>query len=391
MKITRVETILLSAMPSAPIRWSGGEIAVVQAALIQVHTDEGITGLGEPYFGILAAEAVRGIVESLEPLLLGQDPMKVTFLLHRMRSLTLFWARVGAAMSVIGAIEIALWDIVGKCRNLPVYELLGGKLHEKLPLYASGGLERPLEELSEEMQGYKARGLKAVKVRIGMGLKRDTKKLETIRKTLGPDFTIMVDAVQGHNPQPWTSTEAIEVGKAIQPLDIRWFEEPCGATDYEGYARVRDHVAIPIAGGESTTSLDEFKHFFDAGSLDIVQPDTAHSGGIIECQKIASLAETYGVEVVLHSWASAVTLAPNYHLAFATPNCRILEYPTWGYPLIEELFMEPLRIEDGFVYPPTAPGLGVQLTDEIRAKYPFRKGLGARMGKSQPAGSSRQK
>jgi L-alanine-DL-glutamate epimerase-like enolase superfamily enzyme len=383
MKITQVETVLLSSPPSRPVRWSGGEISIVQASLIQIHTDENVTGLGEPYLGILAPEAVRGIVESLEPLLLGEDPTRISFLLHKMQSLTFFWARVGAGMSVIGALETALWDILGKVRGLPVYELLGGKVHEKLPLYASGGLEKPFEEITEEMHRYQARGLKAVKVRIGMGLKRDVKKLETVRQAVGLDFTIMVDAVQGHNPQPWTAKEAIQVGKALEPLNIAWFEEPCGATDYEGYARVRDNISIPIAGGESTTSLADFKRFFDAASLDIAQPDTAHSGGVIECQKIAALAQSYGVGVALHSWASAVTLAPNYHLALATPNCRILEYPTWGYPLIEELFVDPLRIEDGFVYPPEAPGLGVELTDEIRAKYAFRKGLGATMRKHQ--------
>lgn len=383
MKITRVETVLLSATPSVPIRWSGGEISIVQASLIQVHTDEDVTGLGEPYLGILAPEAVRGIVESIEPLLIGEDPTQISSLLHKMQTLTLFWARNGAGMSVIGAIETALWDILGKYRGLPVYELLGGQVHERLPVYASGGLERPIDEIVQEMKRYRSQGLRAVKVRIGMGLQRDINKIEKIRETLGPDFTIMVDAVQGHNPQPWTANQAIQVGLALQPLSIRWFEEPCAATDYEGYARVRDHISIPIAGGESSTSIHEFKRFFDAASLDIAQPDTAHSGGIIECQKIAALAHIYGVEVALHSWASAVTLAPNYHLAFATPNCRILEYPTWGYPLIEELFVEPLRIEDGFVHPPTTPGLGVKLTDEIRKKYPFQKGLGARMRKSQ--------
>ena len=383
MKITKVETVLLSATPSVPIRWSGGEISVVHASLIQVHTDEGINGLGEPYIGMMAPEAVRGIVESLEPLLVGENPTQVSFLLQKMQTLSFFWARVGAGLSVIGAIETALWDILGKARGLPVYELLGGKVHEKLPIYASGGLERPLDEIREEMNQYKTRGLTAVKVRIGMGLERDIKKIETIRETLGSDFTIMVDAVQGHNPQPWSAREAIKVGKALEPLHIHWFEEPCGATDYEGYARVRDHVSIPIAGGESLTSVGDFRRIFDAGALDIAQPDTAHSGGIIEVQKIAILAQSFNVDVALHSWASAVTLAPNYHLAFATPNCRIVEYPSWNYPLIEELFVEPLRIENGFVYPPKIPGLGVHLTDEIRAKYSFRKGLGAKMGKNR--------
>jgi L-alanine-DL-glutamate epimerase-like enolase superfamily enzyme len=367
------------------IRWSGGVLSTVHASLVQVHTDEGVTGLGETYAGIFAPHAVRGIVESLEPLLVGEDPTQVSALFHKMYSKTLFWGRVGAGMSVIGAIETALWDILGKVRGLPVYELLGGKAHQKLPLYASGGLERPLDQLAEEMREYRRDGFQAVKVRIGMGPSRDLKKLECVRDALGSDMQLMVDAVQGHNPEPWSAAQAIQAGLAMQRFGVRWFEEPCAATDYSGYAQVRRQTPIPIAGGESSTSIHEFRHFFDAGALDIVQPDTSHSGGIIECRKIAALAESYGVEVALHSWASSVVLAGNYHLAFATPNCRILEYPTWGYPLRDELFVEPLRIENGFLRPPTAPGLGVELTDEVRRKYAFREEAGTVMQRAEPA------
>ncbi len=379
MKITGIETVLLSAQPSEPIRWSGGVIRCVHAALVEVHTDEGLTGLGETYTGIFAPHAVPGIVRSLEPLLVGEDPTQVAPLYHKMRSKTLFWARVGAGISVIGAIETALWDILGKVRGAPVYELLGGKVHEQLPVYASGGLEKPIEETVQEMLEYKRQGLKAVKVRIGMGLEKDVIKVRQVREALGPDVVLMVDAVQGHNPSPWSAGEAVRVGRALEPFDVYWFEEPCAATDYAGYAHVRHHLTIPVAGGESSTSIHEFRRFFEASALDIVQPDTAHAGGIIECQKVAALAESYGVRVALHSWASSVVLAPNYHLAFATPGCSFLEYPTWGYPLRDELFIEPLRIVDGCLYPPSAPGLGIELRNEVRRKYAFRDETGVTM------------
>ncbi len=379
MKITRVETILLSAQPEQEIRWSGGVLSTVHAALVQVHTDDGVTGLGETYAGIFAPQAVRGVVETFEPLLVGEDPADVARLFQKVYSKTLFWGRTGVGISTLGAIETALWDIRGKTLGAPVYELLGGKVHQKLPLYASGGLERPLEEIIGEMQGYRRAGLKAVKIRVGMGLARDVAKVRAVREAIGPDMSLMVDAVQGHNPEPWTAAEAVRAGLALRDLDIRWFEEPCAATDYAGYAHVRRHVPIPIAGGESSTSIHEFRNFFEAGALDIVQPDVAHAGGILECRKIAALAQSYGVEVAFHSWSSSIVLAGNYHLAFATPNCRVLEYPTWGYPLRDELFEEPLRIEDGYLYPPTAPGLGVRISEEIRRKYAFREAPGVRM------------
>ncbi|MCL4402445.1 MAG: mandelate racemase/muconate lactonizing enzyme family protein [Acidobacteria bacterium] len=387
MKITSLETILLSVPPPEPIRWSGGVLTMIHASLIEVRTDEGITGLGEPYLGIFAPEATRGIVEALAPLVVGEDPTDVAGVYHRLRAKTLFWARNGAGLSVIGAIETALWDILGKVRGLPVYELLGGKVHQRLPVYASGGLDKSLDQTVDEMKRYRAQGLKAVKVRVGMGLRLDVPKIERVRKAIGPDMDLMVDAVQGHNPEPWSASQAIEVARALEPYRIRWFEEPCGATDYAGYAQVRHHTPIAVAGGESSVSAAEFRNFFEAGALDIVQPDTSHAGGIIETRRIAELAASYGVGVALHSWASSALLAPNYHLAFALPNCRILEYPTWGYPLIEELFVEPLRIENGYVLPPAGPGLGIHIPGEVRAKYPFRGGPGAVMQRMAESGS----
>jgi L-alanine-DL-glutamate epimerase-like enolase superfamily enzyme len=386
VKITGLETVLLTVPPPEPVRWSGGVLSAVHASLFLVHTDEGITGLGEPYLGIFAPEAARGIAEALTPLILGEDPTQINGVLHNLRARTLFWARNGAGLAVIGAIETALWDILGQARGRPVWELLGGLAHERMPLYASAGLDKPIEETVREMQRYRALGLPAVKVRVGFGLKKDVTRIERVREAIGPEMDLMVDAVQGHNPEPWSAAQAIELARAIEPYRIRWFEEPCGATDYAGYAQVRRHTAIAVAGGESSVSVGEFQRFFDAGALDIVQPDTAHAGGIVECRRIAEMAGAYGVGVAFHSWASAAVLASNYHLAFATPNCRILEYPTWGYPLIQDLFVEPLRIEDGYVYPPAAPGLGIRLPREIREKYPFRGGLGAVMGRGAGQG-----
>src|SRR5262249_33195075 len=148
---------------------------------------------------------------------------------------------------------------------------------------------------------------------------------------------------------------------------------------YAGYAHVRRRLSIPISGGESSTAIHEFRNFFQAGALDIVQPDVAHAGGILECRKIAALAQNYGVGVAPHSWSSSVCLAGNYHFAFATPNCAHLESPPGGSPLREGLFVEPLRIVDGYAYPPTAAGLGVALTTEIRRKYAFNPESGAVM------------
>ncbi len=371
MRITRLEPVLLSAKPTEEIRWSGGTLPIIHASIVQVHTDEGITGLGETYVGIFAPLAVKGIIEALEPLVVGEDPMQPLTVYQKLYSKNLFWARNGVGLSVIGAIEMALWDIKGKALGLPVHALLGGTVHNKLPIYASGGLEKPIDELLDEMRRYKDEGFTAIKARIGMGASKDVSKIERVREVLGPDIRLMVDAVQGHNPQPWSAAEAIQVGRELAALNLRWLEEPCAATDYAGYAQVRAKLPIPVAGGESSSSIHEFRNFFQAGALDVAQPDAAHAGGIEECRKIAALAQSYGAEIAFHSWSSSIVLAANYHVAFTTPNCHFLEFPTWGYPLRDELFTRPLRIENGYAYPPDAPGLGVTLDDDLRRKYAF--------------------
>jgi L-alanine-DL-glutamate epimerase-like enolase superfamily enzyme len=267
-----------------------------------------------------------------------------------------------------------LWDIAGKSLGVPVYQLLGGLAHEKLLIYASAGMDKPKEALIEELDEYKRRGFRAVKIRIGHTPDRDRDKVRLAREVLGDQIEVMVDAVQGHNPEPWTSAEAIVVARALEEFRPAWFEEPCGNTDYRGYRRVRQATTIPVAGGESSTTIHEFERFFERHALEVVQPDVTHAGGILECKKIAALAEADSVRLAPHSWGSGAVLAANYHFGFSTPNCWMLEYPTWGFPLRDELLLEPLVIEDGYLYPPTAPGLGIALRQETIDKYPYRPG-----------------
>ncbi|MDA0745251.1 MAG: mandelate racemase/muconate lactonizing enzyme family protein [bacterium] len=375
MKITRVEPILLTVnLPEKyPLRWSGGEARFINCALVRVHTDEGLTGLGDVYgSGFVAGEATAELFRLFGRFLEGRDPRDVAGCFETMYRRNLYWGRSGLAVSVASTIENALWDIAGKAAGQPVHRLLGGLCHEKLPIYASGGLEQPLDELKAEMRDHLARGYKAVKMRIGVNREHDEERVATCREVLGPDVKLMADAVMGHNPTPWTASEAIRTAKALEPYDLFWLEEPCFAADYEGYAHVRQHTTIPISGGESSCMRYEFKHFFDRQALDIAQPDACQAGGILECLKIAAMAETHGVKVAPHAWGTSATVAANLAWAFVAPNTVLAEYPAWHFPLTDELFIEPPRIENGYVYPPTTPGLGIELTQEIEEKYPYR-------------------
>jgi L-alanine-DL-glutamate epimerase-like enolase superfamily enzyme len=195
-----------------------------------------------------------------------------------------------------------------------------------------------------------------------------------VQDALGPGVRLAVDAVQGTNPNPWSAADAIATGRALEDLDLLWYEEPCAAWDVAGYAACRDALDIPIAGGESCTTLDEVRSFLSSGAVDILQPDAAWLGGLLPVLEAGKLAEEAGIDIAVHAWGSAGTVMGNYHAAFAMPSCRWLEYPSQPNPLISVLMTEPLQLQEGRVLAPTAPGLGLRLTPELEAAYPYRPG-----------------
>jgi len=286
-------------------------------------------------------------------------------------------------MSVLSAVEMALWDVNGQALGVPVHRLLGGLAHERLPVYASGGLDQDEESFVRELESYLEAGFDAVKVRIGHGPRRDAAKVALARRTLGDDRQLMVDAVQGHNPNPWRAAEAVAVADALADFGVTWFEEPCAATDYDGYAAVRAKARMAIAGGESSTTIHEFKQFFARGALDIAQPDAAHCGGILEFVRIATLADAAGVRVVPHAWGSGPAVVAHVHAAFAIAACFTVEFPTIHNPLRHELLVEPLAMRDGYLSPPTAPGLGLSLDEGVLDRYPFKPGFEVRMANTR--------
>jgi D-galactarolactone cycloisomerase len=382
MKITRVESVLLSAELAEEhiVRWSGGEMSIANAALVVIHTDEGIQGLGDTYAGgWFYPKAAAAMIEHFEPLLLGEDPRQPVALAEKLRAKSLYWGRVGAAINAISAIENALWDITGKAAGLPVYQLIGGLAHERLMVYASAGLEKSRDAVVAEMEQHLADGFRGVKIRVSTDLERALEKVRLCREVLGPQTKLMVDAVMGSHPAPWDAKTALRFARAIEPYDIAWLEEPCAGDDYAGYATVRAGTSIPIAGGETSFGMGEFMHFLRAGSLDVVQPDACTSGGIVECQRIAIAAAAHGVKVAPHAWGSSATITANLHWAFTQPNVTVQEFPAWGFPMRDALLAEPLDLRDGYLYPPATPGLGVQLTDELRRRFAWREGGGARM------------
>jgi L-alanine-DL-glutamate epimerase-like enolase superfamily enzyme len=373
-RIVSVRPVLLSyTYPPEDFQgWSGGRLPGITAGLVEIVTDTGVSGIGETYAGVFAPEVVRAIVEYHAEGLIGQDPSHIERLLRACRSRMLYWGRNGIAIAALSAIEAALWDLCGKLVGRPVVELLGGPCHASLPRYASGGMEASVDGMRAEAAAVRAAGYPAMKIRTGVSPEADRAKAALMREALGPDVQLAVDAVQGTNPNPWQAAQAIATGKALEDLDLLWYEEPCAAWDVAGYAACRATLDIPIAGGESCTTIDEIDAFLSSGAVDILQPDAAWLGGLLPVLQAGAMADAAGVDVAVHAWGSAGTVMGNYHAAFAMPACRWLEYPSQPNPLISVLMAEPLRIDGGRVLAPTAPGLGLRLTPELEAAYPYQ-------------------
>ncbi len=376
MKITDVRTFLLSYPYTEEESWEVSGFRVLQrnAAIIEITTDEGVTGVGEADIELGPVGAVPAAIDQgFKGLLIGENPLNIEKLWHKMYASSLPWGRKGFAIVVISGIEIALWDIVGKIRNSPVYALLGGAYHDKMRVYAGAGMLRPIDEMIKEASRYVDEGYTALKVRIGYGLEKDVEIIKAIREAIGYDVDLMADAGQGYVNEPWDAVTALKLAKRLEPYHLFWLEEPCHPDDIDGYALLKRNSGIPIAGGENEYTRFGFKELFVKKAVDIVQPDVTRCGGIWECKKIAAIASAFQIRCAPHA-GGGVALMANLHFAISTSNCIILEYDRTIDPLRDELLIEPPKIHNGYIDLPHNPGLGVKLTKETIEKFPFRPG-----------------
>ncbi|HEY5221992.1 MAG TPA: mandelate racemase/muconate lactonizing enzyme family protein [Microbacteriaceae bacterium] len=378
LTVTALRAVLLSAVypPGEELVWVGGTIRSWDAALVEVTLSDGSTGVGEAGAGIMAAVAVPGIVEAYRPYLLGRSfghPLEVG---DALRSYTAFWSRGGILSGVCGAIEMAVLDAVGTRERVPAYELLGGLKRQRIAAYASGGLGTTFEQIDEWAARQFESGLTTVKFRAMRDPETTIELLEHVVPRLPAGARFVLDAVQGCASDPWSVEDAIRVGAVAERLGARWYEEPCFATDVEGFARVRKALGVTISGVESNGTVAEFAELIRTDGVGLAQPDTSFVGGPRNFQRVADLAEDAGVACVPHVWGSGVTLAANLHGALAHKHVQLFEYCTLPNPLREALLLEPVTVTAGFIQAPTVPGLGVRLDQETEERYPFRAGGG---------------
>ncbi|MGZ6300102.1 MAG: mandelate racemase/muconate lactonizing enzyme family protein [Candidatus Limnocylindria bacterium] len=340
--------------------------------LIEVETDEGITGVGAAHAGVEAAITIERFVA---PHFIGQDPTFVERLVPVLRDTEILGAPVYC-------MEMPLWDLVGKIAGLPVARLWGG-YSDRVTAYCATTEVRPAAQRVEDVKRMLAEGYRAVKFRFHLADPReDLKVVEAVRAAVGDRIDIMVDANQagvepGHGGhRPWGFPMALTVARELQSMDVRWLEEPLPRHDYDGLRRLRDKLdRLPVAGGEDNHGVHEFKLLIDRGCYDILQPDALLSEGVGQMRKISALAEVAGLEVAPHTWGNGIGLMANLHLAAAIPNCPFLEFPHdppsgWTAAARDQMLAEPLVIDaDGCVRVPDRPGFGLVLDEERIARY----------------------
>jgi L-alanine-DL-glutamate epimerase-like enolase superfamily enzyme len=370
VQITDVEAIVLrqAAVNDAIADGSQDDLVVL------VHTDEGITGIGEVdsapdvVAALIRQPASHAVAHSLRSTLVGRDPMDVEGLWDAMYRGLIYVGRRGIAIHAISGIDIALWDIRGKALGKPVCELLGEVRRDRVRAYASMLMPDTPEETGARVTALREQGFTAVKLGwgpLGRDADQDVRLAAAAKDAGGDGVDILIDAGLGYGDDAAT---AIRVARELEELGIGWLEEPFLPDAYEAYAELADTVDLTIAAGEQDVTRWGFRELIERGHVDLVQPDVTRCGGITETLRIAELARERGVATVPHAWKSGIIKAASLHVNAVLPDARYQEYCVAETPINTALTVERLPIEaDGCVAVPTAPGIGVTLDEDVVA------------------------
>jgi galactonate dehydratase len=340
---------------------------------VVVETDEGVSGIGE---GSLPGHprSVAAAVEEYGEYVVGQDPARIQHLWQLMYRQPFF--RSGAVtLSAMSAIEQALWDIKGKVAGLPVYELLGGRCHERIKLYANGPAGSTPAEIAESAVAIVERGFTAMKTGLespalpvqGDGLVRNgAERMEAIRIAVGEDIEIAWDAHGRLSP-----AMAIKVARSLEPYDPWFIEEPAPPENPKAMAQVARATTIPVATGERLFTKWAFREVLELGAAALLQPDLSHCGGVLEARAIAAMAEVYYCGFAPHNPLSPLNTIVSAHVGMASPNFVALELCLYPPDWTRELLTEPLEYHDGFLELSDEPGWGVELDVELCRAHPY--------------------
>ena len=379
MKIVDLKLHVLKSPLAEPFAFSQGWVHQRSATLVEVLTDEGISGWGEAFAqGLEPPEIAAAVIQhALKPLLMGADPLDTEVLWHTCYHRTRDYGRKGSVVAGISAVDMALWDIAGQARGVPVWKLLGGRFRDRVQPYATGFYriqgQGEAQRLAEEALRHHEAGFSLMKVKLGFGVDDDIACMHAIGKAIqGKPIRLMIDTNHAYG-----RAEALRLGRALAEFDLLWYEEPVVPEDIGGYAEMRQQLTMPIAGGENEHTLFGFQQLLAAGALDIAQPDMGSCGGITAARHIIALAQAMGVRVNPHVWGSAIAQAASLHVIAAVPVAHhslfasqpVLEYDRSSHPFRQLLVKHPLSMHDGWVDIPDRPGLGIEVNREVIRQY----------------------
>ena len=390
MKITSIKSHVLRYQLDKELGYSQQYYKHRTTHLVCVETDEGITGWGECFGPGNIALANKFIIENvISPMVLGEDPRNKEKIWHKVYNLLRDSGQKGMPVQAISGLDIALWDILGKKSKLPLYQLVGGKCNTEVAVYGYGMMlqNKSVKELvplfEAEAKKIKSKNFKAMKMKVGLGPKEDLKLVTAVRKVIGDDYKLMVDANHAYN-----TSDALYVGRGLDDLGVYWFEEPIAPEDYEGYKELKNKLKTNIAGGEAEFTKWGWKHLIQNRCIDIAQPEVCGLGGITEYLKVVALAQANFIPVVNHVWGSALSIAVNLHLLTAMPDTPgglfpakpMLEFDTTDNnifisDLTEEKFdvFDQVKNNNGFVKVLEGNGIGLNPSKNFIKKYEISK------------------
>jgi L-alanine-DL-glutamate epimerase-like enolase superfamily enzyme len=359
MKITGLDVHRFTKLYDQPISNGKYTYNATNIVICQVHTDEGISGVGWTH----GKNIVFNTIKRLEDYVKGEDPFNVERIWNKMYLPKIF-GRKGLTTRAISAVDIALWDIKGKVAGKPLYQLLGG-YRDEVPVYIAGGYYetgKSNELLQEEMKDNIAKGVKAIKMKIGrLSIKEDVERIKAVQNSLSNNVDILVDANNSYS-----RNEALRMGRELDKLGVYWFEEPIACDDFAGLAKLGNKIDTPIASGENEYTRYGFRDMIDSGSVDIINADAQVLGGITEWKKVADFASAHHILVAPHGDQEI-----HVHLVASISNGLIVEYyDTNTNVLRDRMFKNKLKLKNnGMVSPLNKPGIGVELNLEAIEEF----------------------
>jgi len=377
MKIDRIEVRFVEAELDQPFGWSQRWINTRSVVVLKVITDDGIIGWGETYGSIESVAAIASVARSA----IGEDPANISQIWHKIHRAT-FQSHnyAGAPVMAASAIDTALHDIVGKATGKPVAEVMGGRIHDSIAVYATGLYyvdNYAMQPHLDEAVGYVEQGFGGMKMKVGaLSLKEDADRIRATREAIGPDVRLMFDANESYDV-----ASALTFANMVSDQDITWFEEPCASRDFIANKMVQDKSPIPISGGESLSTRWEFAPRFAERTFDIVQPDICGVGGPSEMHRVGLMAQAFGIKFNPHFWGTGISFAAALHALALQPigqigqtnipyqNESVLEFDQTPHPVRENLTEPFFNQKDSRVQVPTKPGLGIEVDESVLERF----------------------